>query len=73
MMQIRDHPEATAGPAGAANINQLEADVVSALVLQHAAMGYRVVEFKFDRLPNCDMITATVVMARGKATAEAPR
>lgn len=70
MQKIREYMEATAAPASAAHISMLEADVVAALVQQDAAMGDRVIDFKFDREPNCDMITATVVMARGSATVE---
>jgi hypothetical protein len=64
-MPIREYMEETATMASAADINHLEADVVSALVQQHAARGYRVIEFTVGREPKCDRITATVVMARG--------
>ena len=67
-MQIQECLEATAAPASDAHISMLEADVVAALVQQHAAMGYKVIDFKFDRYG--DMITATVVMARGKGGVE---
>ena len=50
-MKIREYMEATAAPANAAHINNLEADVVAALFQQHAALGYRVIEFNVDREP----------------------
>jgi hypothetical protein len=70
-MQIRQHMEVGAAQAGG-DISKLEADVIAALVVQHAAQGYSVIDFKVDREPNCDMITATLVMARGKVTVEGP-
>jgi len=57
--------EAEAAPASAAGINQLEAEVVAAMVQQHAAWGYRVTALRVNRQPEIGMITATVVMAKG--------
>ena len=70
-MQSRQYEQLMV-PADATDIRRLEADVIAALVLQHAAQGYSVIEFKVDREPNRDMIKATLVMAREKGTVEAP-
>ena len=61
-MEIREHMEEPASPD---EINRLEVDVVNALMNQHAARGYRLADFQLDRQPMGDMITVTLVLAKG--------